>query len=101
MTDHTIAQVHTLASHEAEMPDCSDPDCEFHRSIDDRDDLTTARVTRIPNCDFPHGEPTPALYDAKTLQGPWAYMCQTHFDSDHRGGLGLGIGQKLELLTGS
>lgn len=62
-----------------------------------KDDLTEARMVRIPNCDFPHEVPTPALYDAKTIHGPWAYMCQTHFDSDHRGGLGLGIGQKLVL----
>jgi hypothetical protein len=23
---------------------------------------------------------TPAIYDAKTLQGYWAYVCQYHFD---------------------
>lgn len=62
-------------------------------------DHTIAKVTRIPNCDFPHEVPTPALYDASTRQGPWAYMCEDHFKSDHRGGLGLGLGQKLELLT--
>jgi hypothetical protein len=60
---------------------------------------TIARVTRIPNCDWPHETPTPALYDAKSRRGPWGYMCQTHFDSESLGRLGLGIGQKLELYT--
>lgn len=25
---------------------------------------------------------TPALYDAKTLAGPWAYLCQHHMDTE-------------------
>jgi hypothetical protein len=87
---------HSLASHEADMPDCQDPDCEFHRSLDDGD-LTEAKVVRIPPCDY-CGKL--ALYDAKTDRGPWAFMCQTHFDAHGPGKLGLGIGQKLVLLGG-
>ncbi len=30
-----------------------------------------------PRCDFCG---RPALYDAKTKLGPWAYVCQKHFD---------------------
>ena len=70
---------------------------EADRDFAAQEELTTALMTHIPNCDFPHSEPTPALYDASTTMGPWAYMCQTHFDAHHRGGLGLGIGQKLVL----
>jgi hypothetical protein len=29
-TNDTPLPRHTLESHEAEMPDCNDPDCEFH-----------------------------------------------------------------------
>ena len=35
-----------------------------------------------------------ALYDGKTKDGPWAYMCEDHFKS-HGVGLGTGRGQKL------
>lgn len=31
----------------------------------------------MPKCDF-CGKP--AVYDAKTIHGPWAYVCQTHFN---------------------
>lgn len=61
-------------------------------------DLTEAKVVRIPNCDFDHATPTPALYDGGTIQGPWAYMCQTHFDAFGIG-LGMGKGQKLVLIS--
>ena len=60
-------------------------------------DLTEARVVRIPNCDFPHEEPTPAVYDSATKHGPWAYTCEEHFKTETSGKLGLGIGQKLVL----
>lgn len=30
-------KVHTLESHEAEMPDCDDPYCEFHTWVEDFD----------------------------------------------------------------
>ena len=58
-------------------------------------DHTTAEVFRIPDCDLcPPG--TPAVYDAKTNTGPWAYLCQHHYE---RFGLqlGLGWGQRLVL----
>lgn len=82
---------HTLASHEAEMPNCQDPDCEFHHP------LVEAVVIHIPLCDFCQEEKksTPAEYDASTTSGPWAYMCGPHYSQHHRGGLGLGLGQKL------
>jgi hypothetical protein len=39
-----------------------------------------------------------ALYDAKTVMGQWADMCEKH--NGHYGmGLGLGIGQRLILKT--
>ena len=43
-------------------------------------------------CDFCK---QPAVYDGKTTQGPWAYMCEGCFKK-HGVGLGLGSGQKLE-----
>ena len=61
---------------------------------------TTAKVMHLPLCDFPHeGSKPSAAYDAKTRQGPWAYMCEEHFKSDGLGKLGLGLGQKLEVYT--
>ena len=39
-----------------------------------------------------------ALYDAKTVMGPWAYMCQAHY-LQYGDGLGLGMGQRLILKT--
>jgi len=61
-------------------------------------DMTTAVVMRIPLCDFPHEHiPADAVYDASTTDGPWAFMCQFHYERHHRGGLGLGKGQKLVL----
>lgn len=35
-------------------------------------------VTLNRDCQFPHSEPTPATYDAKTYRGPWAYVCNDH-----------------------
>lgn len=48
----------------------------------------------LPNCDICGAE---ALYDAKTVQGPWGYLCESHFRSMGVG-LGLGKGQKLALV---
>jgi len=31
------SKIHTIESHEAEMPDCDDPDCEFHTWQEDYD----------------------------------------------------------------
>jgi hypothetical protein len=60
-------------------------------------DHKSVEVHRIPMCDFPHdGEPVEAKYDGKTKFGPWANMCQEHFDENGLG-LGLGVGQELIL----
>ncbi len=54
------------------------------------------KVIEIPDCDFCKGKglKKPALYDGKTVYGPWANMCNRHFEA-HGIGLGLGRGQKL------
>lgn len=53
-------------------------------------------VERLPFCDFCTSEPVrrKAKYDGKTLTGPWANMCQEHFE---RYGIGLGTGKGQEL----
>lgn len=56
---------------------------------------TTAIVTALPNCQFPHTGPVKADYDAKTHHGPWAYVCEAHFRTETAGQLGDGMGQKL------
>lgn len=56
---------------------------------------TTAIVVELPDCQLPHAEPVKAAYDAKTLHGPWAYVCEDHFHTDTSGQLGTGKGQKL------
>lgn len=63
-------------------------------------DVKTATVMELPDCDFckMEGRKEPAEYDGKTKQGPWANMCQEHFDR-HGVGLGTGKGQKLVLPT--
>lgn len=56
------------------------------------------KVATLPACDFPHKLRTAAAYDGKTTDGPWAYMCEEHFQA--RGvGLGLGRGQRLVLAS--
>lgn len=62
------------------------------------DDLTTARVARIPNCDLCRSN-TPAVYDAKTIHGggQWAFVCEAHFVLDTPAELGTGKGQRLIL----
>lgn len=53
-------------------------------------------VLRLPNCDFHWADEmaVPAMYDAKTKQGPWANLCQECYDK-WGVGLGTGLGQKL------
>ena len=58
---------------------------------------TEVEVSALPACDL-HGDGTPALYDGKTVMGPWANMCQDHFDK-FGVGLGTGRGQKLVVRT--
>jgi len=50
-------------------------------------------VDKKPKCDFCDNE---AVYDAKTHKGPWAFLCEQHFQ-EHAIGLGIGKGQKLVL----
>jgi hypothetical protein len=58
-------------------------------------------VSEYPRCDFCknselHNANVEAHYDAKTVMGPWANMCDKHFKF-YGIGLGLGKGQKLIL----
>jgi hypothetical protein len=58
---------------------------------------TEVVVSALPDCDIckaVRGEQVAARYDGKTVHGPWAYMCEEHFDS-HGVGLGTGRGQRL------
>ena len=48
-------------------------------------------VGPMPKCDFCNKE---APYDSPTKYGPWANMCEYHFNLNGVG-LGLGKGQKL------
>lgn len=57
---------------------------------------TQVKVSKLPKCDLCAQT---AAYDAKTIQGPWAYMCRTHFEQLGIG-LGTGYGQRL-VLEGS
>lgn len=50
-----------------------------------------AVVAVLPACDFCGWV---ASYDAKTQKGPWANMCEDHFQANGVG-LGLGRGQRL------
>jgi len=54
----------------------------------------TVKVTSLPKCDFCTKL---ANYDGATKQGPWAYMCDKHFNQYGKG-LGMGVGQRLILL---
>lgn len=51
--------------------------------------LSEEQGCQIPGCDHK------ARYDAKTKNGPWAYLCSTHFT---RLGVGLGTG-KGQMIT--
>lgn len=43
------------------------------------------------------GEQVQAVYDGKTIHGPWAYMCEDHFGAL---GVGLGTGRGQRLIVG-
>jgi hypothetical protein len=60
---------------------------------------TTVEVASLPKCDLcPASDAALAAYDARTVMGPWANMCEGHFT--HYGvGLGTGSGQRLVLAT--
>ena len=55
-------------------------------------------MQELPSCDFCKQEGRdpvePAEYDAKTILGPHAYMCQEHFEK-----YGTSLGTKLVLPT--
>jgi hypothetical protein len=55
---------------------------------------TEVTVEELPPCNFIHDKPEPALYDGKTIHGPWAFMCEEHFRM-YGTGLGMGKGQRL------
>jgi hypothetical protein len=58
----------------------------------------TETIVELPKpCDFCTAEgdiATDAIVDGKTTFGPWANMCDRHFEA-HGVGLGLGRGQRL------
>lgn len=66
---------------------------------------TVAFVSALPPCDIckmnagdMKGENVAlAKYDARTVAGPWANMCVTHFALHTNGELGTGKGQRLEV----
>lgn len=62
---------------------------------------TTATLTTLPPCDLckvAGDRVATAAYDAKTIHGPWAFMCEPHYLA-HRAypELGTGKGQRLVL----
>jgi len=50
---------------------------------------TVVLVDRIPNCNFCDN---PGPYDFKTLMGPWAHGCETHYKL-YRAYPELGVGK--------
>lgn len=54
-------------------------------------------VLTLPECDFCN-DGTLAEYDAKTMLGPWAYMCKAHYLIMKVGTLGTGSGQRLVVM---
>ena len=60
---------------------------------------TIVETDVIPPCDVcrSDGVERDAAYDAKTMHGSWAFLCQEHFDAIGPGRLGVGYGQKLVL----
>lgn len=59
-------------------------------------DLTETTVPELPECNIHKrdGAIVPAMYDGKTVFGPWAYMCEQCFGV-WGAGLGMGKGQRL------
>lgn len=58
---------------------------------------TQVKMTELKYCDICHekyNKKIIAKYDGKTCMGPWAHMCEIHFN-DLGYGLGLGKGQEL------
>lgn len=59
---------------------------------------TEVTVTVLPLCDLctERGITRPATVDGKTTMGPWAHMCDAHYDVY---GVGLGLGQGQRMVT--
>ena len=55
--------------------------------------IPTAKVCDV--CKFEQNVEVDAEYDARMLNGQWANLCGTHFDSRTGGKLGTGMGQRL------
>jgi len=55
------------------------------------DQHTETKVKNFPRCDFC---PSDARYDGRTTAGPWANMCNLHFQEF---GVGLGLGKVQRL----
>jgi len=60
-------------------------------------------VAELPLCDMcvhqrGAGMADQAMYDAATRMGPWAYVCQYHFEH-YCYGVGTGRGQRLVLRS--
>lgn len=76
------------------------PAClEKHQSVEPIEgDTVEWRGNMPPYCDFcssyTYTEPVSAQYDGKTTDGPWALMCESHFEA-HGIGLGTGKGQRI------
>lgn len=59
----------------------------------------SVKVTSVPHCQFcPTEDRVPAAYDAKTIYGPWANLCQEHFEA-YGVGLGAGKGQRYVIVS--
>jgi hypothetical protein len=56
------------------------------------------KVRELPMCDIckSGGQVRPAQYDGKTKLGPWAFMCEFHFNLI---GVGLGTGRGQRLIV--
>lgn len=59
----------------------------------------TAYILHPEYCDLckSQGLQVQAVYDGKTVHGPWAYMCEEHFGAM---GVGLGTGRGQRLIVG-
>jgi hypothetical protein len=59
----------------------------------------TAYIFAPEQCNFcdSAGKKVEAVYDGKTIHGPWAYMCEEHFGQY---GIGLGTGRGQRLIVG-
>lgn len=62
---------------------------------------TKVMVAVLPDCDYCLAESdtkVPAVIDGKTRSGPWANMCQWHYEVN---GIGLGLGRGQRMVVGN